>query len=116
MENCERDPADVEATVAPSAADPAIVGPIPWTWIRAAYDIQPACLIVALALWYGHAKANRAGFQMSMKVLADAVGLSHRTVQRVVSAMHQAGMIDIQCRPGLSHVFVINEDLDGLAG
>ena len=116
MESGERDTADVEAAEASSPADPVSVGPIPWKWIRAAYGIQPACLIVALVLWYAHAKVNRAGFQMSMKELADVAGLSHRTVQRVVSALQQAEMISIQCRPGLSHVFVINEELDGQGG
>lgn len=116
MENCERDTANAEAAVASPTADSAIAVPIPWTWIRAAYGIQPACLIVALVLWYGHTKANRAGFPMSMKAMADAVGLSHRTVQRVVNAMQQAGMIQIERRPGGCHTFILNEDLDAQDG
>ena len=91
-------------------------GPIPWLWLRSAYSIQPSCLLVALGLWHWRALNRATTFKLSMKRLADFVGLSYRTVQRMEKIMREAGMIEVKSSAGQSHTFTVNEDLTGNKG
>ena len=96
-----------------SPAENEFLGSIPWAWLRTVFAIQPSYLIIALGLWHARALAKSAAFPVSIKVLANFVGLSHRTVQRGISAMGQAGIIQIEYKSGVCHTFTISENMDG---
>ena len=91
-------------------------GPIPWLWLRSAYTITPSCLMVALGLWHWRALNKATTFKLTMNRLAEFVGLSYRTVQRMVKIMVEAGMIEVRRNPGSSHIFAIHEDLSANGG
>ena len=105
-----------EIVSAATAEKPNDVPLIPWGWILAAYRLQPACLLIALALWQRHVRSGGAGFQMRMRTLAQFLGVSYRTVQRGIDAMRKAGMIGIDYRLGQSHAYTVRADAGASGG
>lgn len=86
-------------------------GPIPWLWLRSAYSIRPSCMLVAMGLWHWRALNKNPTFPVSMHRLAEFLGISYRTVLRMVETMSRAGMIRVVRRKGARHIFTIVEDL-----
>ena len=90
-----------------------LLGPIPWDWILAAYAAGPSCLPVALALWHGRMLAHSPTYRLPMKRLAKFVGLSHRTVQRRIADLEEAGLIKVEEQSGKRHVYTVIENPGG---
>lgn len=86
---------------------PYLRGPIPWTWLRTAYQESPGCLLVGLGLWHFRSLNKNMTFPLSMKRLADFLGISRRTVQRAVAAMIELGLIKIQFQFGARHIYTL---------
>jgi hypothetical protein len=74
-------------------------GPIPWSWITAAAALPGQALLVGLCVWrlVGATKSDTLSFGSSdLKPL----GIDRATKSRALSALEQAGLIEVAHQPG----------------
>ena len=82
---------------------------IPWAWVRAAYSLQPSCLLLAALLWSLRRTTESVDFTIGIRNLSAYSGLSRRTIQRNLDRLQNAGMIRVVSAAGRANCIMLNE-------
>ena len=100
---------DTYPTAYAPTSHPLTLETIPWAWVRATYNLQPSCLLLAALLWSLRRTAASADFTIGIRNLSVYSGLSRRTIQRNLDRLQSAGMIRVVPAAGRANCIMLNE-------
>ena len=90
-------------------AVPFLKGPIPWAWLVAAGRLPGQALQVAISIrrWQGVLRCDV--IEISLSRIASDFGMGRATAGRALAALGDAGLVDVEYRPGRRAVVTILE-------